>query len=158
MPHLIISTVGTSLITNVTYSALPTPYVVQRTGARDRLVALTFDDGPDRVWTPQILSILEEFHVPGTFFVIGENGVQNRGLLERMVRDGFEIGNHSYTHPNMAAETSMGINLELNATRRLVEANASRPGQRHDKPGRNRRVRFRCVSRRDEPRSRGHSV
>ena len=116
----------TSLITNVTYTTLPTPYVVQRTGARDKLIALTFDDGPDRIWTPQILSILEEFHVPGTFFVIGENGVQNRGLLERMVRDGFEIGNHSYTHPNMSAESSMGINLELNATRRLVEAYTGR--------------------------------
>ena len=116
----------TGLITNVTYSTLPTPYVVQRTGARPKMVALTFDDGPDPKWTPQILSILEDYHVPGAFFVIGENGLQNRNLLERMVRDHFEIGNHSYTHPNMAVETSLGINLELNATRRLVEAYTGR--------------------------------
>lgn len=104
------------------YHHLPTPYVVQRTGARERLVSLTFDDGPDPVWTPRILSILEQYHVPATFFVIGENGVENGGLLKRIVADGDEIGNHSYTHPNMAEETNLGIRLELNATQRLVEA------------------------------------
>ena len=112
----------TGLITQETYSALPTPYVVQRLGAKPKMVALTFDDGPDKRWTPQILSILEAYHVPATFFVIGENGVANRSILEREVADGDEIGNHSYTHPNMALETHTGINLELNATRRLVEA------------------------------------
>ena len=112
----------TQLVTNEVYQSLPTPYVVERTGMRDKLVALTFDDGPDPKWTPQILSILEQYHVPAAFFVIGENGVANRGLLQRMVRDGMEIGNHSYTHPNMANETDIGMNLELNATQRLVEA------------------------------------
>jgi cellulose synthase/poly-beta-1,6-N-acetylglucosamine synthase-like glycosyltransferase/peptidoglycan/xylan/chitin deacetylase (PgdA/CDA1 family)/spore germination protein YaaH len=116
----------TKLAGNVVYQSLPTPYVVQRTGARDKMVALTFDDGPDPKWTPQILSILEQYKVPGTFFVIGENAVAHRGLLEREVRDGFEIGNHSYTHPNMALETRTGVNLEINATQRLVEAYTGR--------------------------------
>ena len=109
-------------ITDVRYLSLPTPYVVQRTGARDKLISLTFDDGPDPTWTPKILGILERYHVPATFFVIGENGVANRGLLQRMAADGDEIGNHSYTHPNMAEETETGIKLELNATQRLIEA------------------------------------
>lgn len=104
------------------YAQLPTPYVVQRTGARDKLISLTFDDGPDPVWTPRILSVLEQYHVPATFFVIGENGVENGGLLKRIVADGDEIGNHSYTHPNMAEDTRLGMRLELNATQRLVEA------------------------------------
>jgi peptidoglycan/xylan/chitin deacetylase (PgdA/CDA1 family) len=99
---------------------------VRRTGDRPKLVALTFDDGPDPTWTPQILAILEKYHVPGTFFVIGENGVGNRGLLRRMVADGDEIGNHSYTHPNMANSTPTGIKLELNATQRLIEAYTGR--------------------------------
>ena len=114
------------LATAETYTTLPTPYVVQRTGMRNKLVTLTFDDGPDPKWTPQILSILEQYHVPATFFVIGENGVANRGILERIVRDGFEIGNHSYTHPNMANESDTGVSLELNATQRLVEAYTGR--------------------------------
>ena len=112
----------TALITNQTYATLPTPYVVQRTGMADKKVALTFDDGPDPKWTPQILSILEQYKVPATFFVIGENGVANRGILEREVADGMAIGNHSYTHPNMALSSATGINLELNATQRLIEA------------------------------------
>ncbi|HEX8058779.1 MAG TPA: glycosyltransferase, partial [Novosphingobium sp.] len=112
----------TNLIAGENYDRLPTPYVVQRTGARPKLVSLTFDDGPDPVWTPKILSILEAYHVPATFFIVGENGVANRGLLQRMVADGDEIGNHSYTHPNMADEQETGIDLELNATQRLIEA------------------------------------
>ena len=104
------------------YLSLPTPFVVQRTGYQPKMVALTFDDGPDNKYTPQILSILEQFHVPATFFVIGENGVSNRSLLERMVADGDEIGNHTYTHPNMSQETRLGADIQLNMTRRLVEA------------------------------------
>jgi cellulose synthase/poly-beta-1,6-N-acetylglucosamine synthase-like glycosyltransferase/peptidoglycan/xylan/chitin deacetylase (PgdA/CDA1 family)/spore germination protein YaaH len=114
------------LITGEDYTKLPTPYVVQKTGMRDKLVALTFDDGPDPKWTPAILSVLEKYHVPATFFIIGENGVGNRGLLKRMVADGDEIGNHSYTHPNMADEGRTGVSLELNATQRLIEAYTGR--------------------------------
>jgi len=112
----------TNLIDGENYDRLPTPYVVQRTGARPKLVSLTFDDGPDPVWTPKILSILERYHVPATFFIVGENAVTNRALMERMIADGDEIGNHSYTHPNMAEERTAGTLLELNATQRLIEA------------------------------------
>ena len=115
-----------ALVTNEDYTKLPTPYVVEKTGMRDKLVALTFDDGPDPKWTPAILSVLEKYHVPATFFVIGENGVANRGLLQREVADGDEIGNHSYTHPNMAEESQTGVALELNATQRLIEAYTGR--------------------------------
>src|SRR5262249_43473632 len=84
------------LIRPIAYDVLPTPYVVRRTGAdRPRLVALTFDDGPDPDWTPKILSILESRNVPATFFVIGENAVANPGLLQREIAGGSEIGNHS---------------------------------------------------------------
>ena len=114
------------LVSNETYTRLPTPYVVQKTGMRDKLVALTFDDGPDPKWTPAILSVLEKYHVPATFFIIGENGVSYRGLLQRMVADGDEIGNHSYTHPNMADESRTGVALQLNATQRLIEAYTGR--------------------------------
>ena len=109
-------------ITGESYDDLPTPYLVQRTGAQPGVAALTFDDGPDPVWTPRILQVLEHYHVPATFFVVGENSVANGGLLRRMVSDGDEIGNHSYTHPNMADEGQMGVGLELNATQRLVQA------------------------------------
>ncbi|MEP9402946.1 glycosyltransferase [Sphingomonas silueang] len=115
------------LIADEAYRTLPTPYVVQRTGAADpRAIALTFDDGPDASWTPPILDVLEKAKVPATFFVVGENALEHPQLLGRMVADGDEIGNHSYTHPNLATTGERTTKLELNATQRLIEAYTGR--------------------------------
>ncbi|MDB5702919.1 MAG: glycosyltransferase, partial [Sphingomonas bacterium] len=114
------------LIRGEQYQSLPTPYVVTRTGYMPKVVALTFDDGPDGQWTPKILDILKRENVPGTFFVIGENAVSHPGLLNRIIDQGSEIGNHSYTHPNMALVSPRGTNIELNATQRLIEAYTGR--------------------------------
>ena len=110
------------LITTLDFAQLPRPYTVTRTGYRPGLVALTFDDGPDPRWTPQILSILEAKHVPATFFVVGENALTNRGLLQREVRDGDEVGSHTYTHPNLATVSKTQVLFELNTTQRLFQA------------------------------------
>jgi cellulose synthase/poly-beta-1,6-N-acetylglucosamine synthase-like glycosyltransferase/peptidoglycan/xylan/chitin deacetylase (PgdA/CDA1 family)/spore germination protein YaaH len=115
------------LIAQEVFSLLPTPYVIKRTGGADpKALAITFDDGPDSTYTRPILQILEREKVPGTFFVIGENAVNEPGLLKRMVDDGFEIGNHTYTHPNLAETSPFGTQLELNATQRLIEAYTGR--------------------------------
>ncbi|MEN2746265.1 glycosyltransferase [Sphingomonas sp. T9W2] len=115
------------MIADEAHVALPTPYVVQRTGAADpKAIALTFDDGPDATWTPPILDALEAAHVPATFFVVGENAIEHPGLLQRIIRDGDEIGNHSYTHPNLATTGERTTTLELNATQRLIEAYTGR--------------------------------
>jgi cellulose synthase/poly-beta-1,6-N-acetylglucosamine synthase-like glycosyltransferase/peptidoglycan/xylan/chitin deacetylase (PgdA/CDA1 family)/spore germination protein YaaH len=114
------------LIRGEQYHTLPTPYVVTRTGYMPGVVALTFDDGPDSTWTPKILDILKRENVPGTFFVIGENAVSHPALLNRIIAQGGEIGNHSYTHPNMALVSKRGTNIELNATQRLIEAYTGR--------------------------------
>lgn len=110
------------LITDEHFASLPTPYVIRRTGYRPHEVALTFDDGPDPVWTPPVLNILRKAHVPATFFVIGENAMMHPGLLRQIIAQGSEIGNHSYTHPNLAQVWDRGVSLELNSTQRLVEA------------------------------------
>lgn len=114
------------LISDERFGNFPTPYVVRRTGDHPGTVALTFDDGPDDAWTPQILDVLKAKHVPATFFVIGENAVTNPGLLQRIVDEGSEIGNHSYTHPNLAHESQNGTIFELNTTQRLIEAYTGR--------------------------------
>ncbi|MFD1786126.1 glycosyltransferase [Sphingomonas floccifaciens] len=114
---------ASGLIRDERYGTVPTPYVVQRTGAADpKAIALTFDDGPDGTWTPQILDVLERRHVPATFFVIGENVLRHPGLVNRIVADGSELGNHSYTHPNLASASETSARLEMNATQRVVEA------------------------------------
>ncbi|WP_019830841.1 glycosyltransferase [Sphingomonas sp. PR090111-T3T-6A] len=124
--HRTITADSNDLIRGEAYESLPTPYVVTRTGYQPGMVALTFDDGPDSVWTPKILDILKKEGVPATFFVIGENAVSHPGLLNRIIAEGSEIGNHSYTHPNMALVSGRGTSIEFNATQRLIEAYTGR--------------------------------
>jgi peptidoglycan/xylan/chitin deacetylase (PgdA/CDA1 family)/spore germination protein YaaH/GT2 family glycosyltransferase len=122
-----VTTDAQGMIRTERYDTLPTPYVVQRAGAADpKLIALTFDDGPDGKWTPQVLDVLERMNVPATFFVIGENALQHPALLNRMIADGDEIGNHSYTHPNFATISPTQTQLEMNATQRMVQAYTGR--------------------------------
>jgi cellulose synthase/poly-beta-1,6-N-acetylglucosamine synthase-like glycosyltransferase/peptidoglycan/xylan/chitin deacetylase (PgdA/CDA1 family) len=68
-----------------------------------RQVALTFDDGPDPRWTPAIADELKRLGVPATFFVVGEHVVENPGLVDELHRDGFEIGNHTFSHADLAS-------------------------------------------------------
>jgi cellulose synthase/poly-beta-1,6-N-acetylglucosamine synthase-like glycosyltransferase/peptidoglycan/xylan/chitin deacetylase (PgdA/CDA1 family)/spore germination protein YaaH len=110
------------LIVDTRFVRLPTPYAIERAGYRPGLVALTFDDGPDPNWTPKILDVLKAKHVPATFFVIGENALPERGLLRRELAEGHEIGNHTYTHPNLGTASARTTRIELNANQRLFEA------------------------------------
>ena len=67
-----------------------------------RTVALTFDDGPDPTWTPKILAVLRHYRVPGTFFLVGAHVASDPGLVREELRDGDEVGSHTYTHANLA--------------------------------------------------------
>ncbi len=84
------------------YTRLPTNYIIRQFGYVPGKIALTFDDGPDPEWTPQILDILKAKHVKATFFIIGANAEANPGLIQRILAEGHELGNHTYTHPNLA--------------------------------------------------------
>ena len=108
------------------FTALPSSYVVERTGDRPGMLALTFDDGPDPKWTPAILDILKRENVPATFFIIGKNGQAYPDLVRRIANEGHEIGNHSYTHPNLGEIPLSLTELELNATQRLIESEVGR--------------------------------
>jgi len=81
-----------------------------------RRVALTFDDGPDPRWTPQIAAILRREHVPATFFVIGSEAARNPGIVRTLVRDGDELGNHTFTHVALSNGTSWQARLQLELT------------------------------------------
>ncbi len=110
------------LVTGERFKVFPSPYVLTRYGARDREIALTFDDGPDREVTPGILDVLKREKVPATFFIIGMNGEEYPDLLRREVAEGHEIGNHTFSHPNVATIRPVQFRLELSATQRLFES------------------------------------
>ena len=105
------------------YEEFPRPECIYRQGAAGpHQVALTFDDGPDPTWTPRILKILKEKQTLATFFVLGSQAQQFPDLLQRIQREGHEIGNHTYTHQNLGETSDEQICLELNATTRLIES------------------------------------
>ena len=111
------------LITRVQWNQIPSPYVIERTGSSaPHRVALTFDDGPDSRWTPAILDTLKSRGVHGTFFIIGSNALLEIPLIRRIMAEGNELGNHTFTHPNLAVTPSFITKLELDATERLIEA------------------------------------
>lgn len=109
-------------ISDETYTEMPTSYVIQRVGAVPKTLSLTFDDGPDPAYTPAILDILKEKHVPATFFIIGANAEAHPGLLQRIIDEGHEVGNHTFTHPNLAETSPEADRIEYNATQKLFEA------------------------------------
>jgi cellulose synthase/poly-beta-1,6-N-acetylglucosamine synthase-like glycosyltransferase/peptidoglycan/xylan/chitin deacetylase (PgdA/CDA1 family)/spore germination protein YaaH len=109
-------------IVDQVYRQIPSSYVIQRTGDKPGKVALTFDDGPDPVWTPKILDILKRENVPGAFFILGTNGQEHPEIVKRIYDEGHEIGNHSYTHANLGEVPSQVTDIELNATQRLIES------------------------------------
>jgi poly-beta-1,6 N-acetyl-D-glucosamine synthase len=112
---------GDMLIAEQHYESLPSTFVIRQFGAAQKKLVLTFDDGPDPRYTPRILDILEKEHVPAAFFLVGINAENNIPLVKREFRDGFEIGDHTFTHPNIAALPPRLAIYEIQATRLLIE-------------------------------------
>ena len=75
--------------------------IIKYGNKNEKIVALTFDDGPDEDFTPQILDILKKYNVKATFYVIGEKVQYNKKIIKREYEEGHEIGNHSDTHPHV---------------------------------------------------------
>jgi peptidoglycan-N-acetylglucosamine deacetylase len=92
---------------------------VARYGFSKNQLAMTFDDGPDPEWTPKILDVLKREHVPGTFFLIGIQAEKFSSLTKRIYREGHEIGNHTFTHPDISSIGSSYMKVELNLTEQL---------------------------------------
>ncbi|HEU4734813.1 MAG TPA: polysaccharide deacetylase family protein [Kofleriaceae bacterium] len=85
-----------------------------------RRIALTFDDGPHPVHTGPLLDALAELRAPATFFLVGRDVEANPALVERMVRDGHELGNHTYRHRYLPLARSRSVEDELRATDRAI--------------------------------------
>ncbi len=84
-------------------------------------ISLTFDDGPAEQYTEQVLEILREQQVPATFFVCGRNVEKHPELLRRIVADGHEVGNHTYSHLFVYFKSQRRIAEEIDRTQAIIE-------------------------------------
>jgi cellulose synthase/poly-beta-1,6-N-acetylglucosamine synthase-like glycosyltransferase/peptidoglycan/xylan/chitin deacetylase (PgdA/CDA1 family)/spore germination protein YaaH len=100
----------------------PRNYSVEYYGYHPNEVSISFDDGPDPKWTPKILDVLKQKHVKGTFMIIGEEAAQNVSLLQRIVREGNEIGNHTWSHPDISDISPRQADLQVKLTESLFSS------------------------------------
>jgi peptidoglycan-N-acetylglucosamine deacetylase len=104
---------------NITFNSVHTngPYI-----------AMTFDDGPSATLTPKLLDLLAARHMKATFFVIGENVAEHPEIVERAAREGHEIGNHSWSHPNFGKMSQESVRSQLRRTDdAITNATGKRP-------------------------------
>jgi peptidoglycan/xylan/chitin deacetylase (PgdA/CDA1 family)/uncharacterized caspase-like protein len=98
-----------------------------------KTIALTFDDGPHAKFTEEITAILKQYNVPGTFFEVGRNlGAvavdgsvklgKNAGISRKLLAEGYAVGNHSYTHAQLAKLSGAALKEEINNTDALLKA------------------------------------
>jgi len=90
--------------------------LVSRAARPGKQIALTFDDGPSPTWTPRIAAVLYRFHVPATFFVIGSRAARYPGVVARLQREGFELGNHTFTHVDPAVLSGWELHMQVDVT------------------------------------------
>jgi peptidoglycan-N-acetylglucosamine deacetylase len=91
-------------------------------------IAMTFDDGPSALLTPKLLDLLAAHHIKATFFVIGENVAEHPEIVARAAREGHEIGNHSWSHPNLGKMSDESVRRQLRQTDEAINnATGKRP-------------------------------
>ena len=99
---------------------------------RKGLVAFTFDDGPNPETTPAVIDALEKYGIPATFFIVtqritGKHGEKGREILARELAEGFMVGSHSVTHPNLKHAAGEQLAREIDASIRTLAVEANRP-------------------------------
>ncbi|AHM04944.1 polysaccharide deacetylase [Roseibacterium elongatum DSM 19469] len=100
---------------------------VQRVNTRQPLVALTFDDGPHPRLTPQLLDILSAANVRATFYMIGRSVARHPQLAARVAAEGHEIGNHTWSHPNLTGRSDAGVLDQIDRTSIAIQEAVGRP-------------------------------
>ncbi|MGE5704369.1 MAG: polysaccharide deacetylase family protein [Clostridia bacterium] len=87
-----------------------------------RMIALTFDDGPDARYTPQIASLLKEYDAKATFFVVGTRVQKNPEIIRQLLKDGNELANHTYSHPDLRKISEQRLKEEVTKTQETIYA------------------------------------
>jgi cellulose synthase/poly-beta-1,6-N-acetylglucosamine synthase-like glycosyltransferase/spore germination protein YaaH/peptidoglycan/xylan/chitin deacetylase (PgdA/CDA1 family) len=114
---------SSDVIDDESYQTYPLSWRIEQMGASPTKLALTFDDGPDSTWTPEILKILKQKNAPAAFFVIGESASQYPQIVRNEYQYGNDVGNHTFTHPDFETISKSQLQIELNLTELLLESN-----------------------------------
>jgi hypothetical protein len=85
-----------------------------------KTIALTFDDGPDPLWTPRVLRVLDQYRVKATFFVVGSHVTRSPDLVRRLTAEGHELGIHTFTHPRLSGLGRWRRELEYSQTQQAL--------------------------------------
>lgn len=85
------------------------------------MVALTFDDGPNPKYTPKVLDLLYKNQIHATFFLVGKNFKGNELLIKEMASSGHELGNHTFSHPDLATLDKYNIEREISETEKELK-------------------------------------
>ncbi len=115
---------ATGVEPTITPPAAATPLAISYSAVHvdGPFIAMTFDDGPSAKLTPELLDILAAHHIHATFFVIGKNVVDHPEILQRAVREGHEIGNHTWSHPSLGKMRDDKVRAELQKTDDAIRA------------------------------------
>jgi peptidoglycan-N-acetylglucosamine deacetylase len=115
-------------------------------GPADKVVALTFDDGPDPSFTPRVLDVLSHYDVPATFFMIGWEAAASPDLVRRVAASGDGVGSHTWNHIDLTRLSDAGMAVQVDKTQALLSSETGwkvaciRPPQGHVNPGLVRRL------------------
>lgn len=112
----------TGFVTSQTYHEIPRAAELERFGSRNpKMIALTFDDGPNPRATSKILDVLKSHDALATFFVVGRASLNAPEIVRRAMEEGHTIGSHSLSHPHMEDLGWLNARVELSAAKSVVE-------------------------------------
>lgn len=94
--------------------------IVSKGPKEEKILALSFDDGPHPKYTIEILDILKQYNVKATFFVLGQHAEAYPDIINRQIAEGHEVGNHSYSHVNMKKASNAVIKEEFEKTQNII--------------------------------------
>lgn len=103
-------------------------------GESDKVIALTFDDGPNPPWTGRILDVLESYEVPATFFCVGLHASAHTDEVARIAESGHELGNHTWSHPFLPDLSRRELAEQLERTDEAIARSAPLPARRLFRP------------------------
>lgn len=109
------------LITYYEYHAFSNSEGLIRRGPEEMIIALTFDDGPSPDYTPLILDVLKKHDVKATFFLVGKHIKKYPDVARRIVEEGHEIGNHTYSHRDLVPSTRRKLEKEILENNKVIE-------------------------------------